>query len=157
FDVANGTGDGHIHYTVDGGSVIMKYDTNPIQLSGLSDGPHTVYMELVDNAHQPIVPAVNATLNFTTQNIIQTLPYTESFDYTVGSNLNDQAIWINNFTGDDVIINAENLSYSTLSGAGNSVSFDGSGADPVLEYTPTSTGTVYASFMLKLTSIPATF
>ena len=27
FSVANGSGDGHIHYTLDGGSVVMKYDT----------------------------------------------------------------------------------------------------------------------------------
>ena len=65
FNVANGTGDGHIHYTVNGGSVVMKYDTTPIALTSLSQGSYTVYVELVDNSHQPIVPAVNATVNFT--------------------------------------------------------------------------------------------
>lgn len=65
FNVANGTGDGHIHYTVNGGSVVMKYDTTPIALTSLTPGAYTVYVELVDNSHQPIVPAVNATVNFT--------------------------------------------------------------------------------------------
>lgn len=47
FTVANGSGDGHISYTVDSGSATMKYDTDPISLTGLSAGSHTVYMELV--------------------------------------------------------------------------------------------------------------
>lgn len=64
FAVASGTGDGHIHYTVNGGSVIMKYDTAPISLTSLTPGMYTVFVELVDNSHQPIVPAVNATINF---------------------------------------------------------------------------------------------
>lgn len=64
FNVANGTGDGHIHYTVNGGSVVMKYDTTPIIIP-TTPGSYTVYVELVDNAHNPIVPAQNATVTFT--------------------------------------------------------------------------------------------
>ena len=145
--------DGHIHYTLDGGGVNMVFDTNPIQLTGLSDGAHTVYMELVDTSHTPIVPAVNATVNFTTNNIVQTLPFTEHFDYTATEALGDQNIWTNNFSGDEVLIEAGNLSYSTLNGSGNSISFDGTGMDPSVDYTPTSSGTIYASFMLKVTSL----
>ncbi|WP_430399895.1 T9SS type A sorting domain-containing protein [Flavobacterium sp.] len=59
-----GMGDGHIHYTVDAGGTVMKYDTTPISLTGLSVGPHTVYVELVDDSHTPIAPAANATVNF---------------------------------------------------------------------------------------------
>lgn len=67
FVVGNpGTGiDGHIHYTVNGGSVVMKYDTAPIALTGLTPGNYTVYVELVNNSHSPITPAVNATVTFT--------------------------------------------------------------------------------------------
>src|SRR5690606_9090091 len=54
FNVATSGGDGHIHYTVDGGSVVMKYDTDPINLTGLADGEHTVELELVDNSHNPL-------------------------------------------------------------------------------------------------------
>ncbi len=65
FDVgaADGTHDGHIHYTIDG-AMTMLYDTNDITLSGLAAGTHTLYMELVDDNHTAIDPAVNATVNF---------------------------------------------------------------------------------------------
>jgi hypothetical protein len=64
FVVANGTGDGHIHYTINGGSVVMIYNTDPISLTGLADDIYTVDMWLVDNAHQPLVPAVEASVTF---------------------------------------------------------------------------------------------
>ena len=155
WDVANGTGDGHIHYTVDAGSTIMKYDTDPISLTGLSDGAHTVYMELVDNTHTAIVPAVNATVNFTINNIVQTLPFHEAFDYTAAENLGDQNNWTNNFSGDEVLIASGNLSYSTLVGTGNSITFDGAGKDPAVGYTPVSSGKMYASFIMDVTDLSA--
>lgn len=69
FNVATaGLGDGHIHYTVDGGGDVMKFDTTDIMLSGLSVGPHTVVMRLVDDSHVDIAPAVSATVNFTVAN-----------------------------------------------------------------------------------------
>jgi hypothetical protein len=43
----------------------MKYDTAPIALTGLTPGNYTVYVELVNNSHSPITPAVNATVTFT--------------------------------------------------------------------------------------------
>ncbi|MFN7044233.1 MAG: lamin tail domain-containing protein [Flavobacterium sp.] len=64
FNVANGTGDGHIHYTINGGAVVMKYDTDPIAIPVVAGNSYTVYVELVDNSHQPIVPATNATVTF---------------------------------------------------------------------------------------------
>jgi len=64
FTVANGTGDGNINYTVDGGTAIAKYDTDPITLTGLSSGGHTVYMELVDNSNNVLTPEVNSTVAF---------------------------------------------------------------------------------------------
>ena len=65
FTVANGTGTGHIHYSVDGGATVMKYDTTPIVLTGLSVGSHTVVVSLVDNAHAPLSPAASTTTQFT--------------------------------------------------------------------------------------------
>ena len=65
FTVANATGTGHIHYSVDGGSTVMKYDTTPIVLNGLSVGDHTVSLSLVDNNHAQLNPAVTATVTFT--------------------------------------------------------------------------------------------
>lgn len=57
--------DGHIHFTLNSGSVVMKYDTAPIALTSLTPGNYTVYVELVNNSHEPISPAVNATVTFT--------------------------------------------------------------------------------------------
>lgn len=70
FNVGATTGgfDGHIHWTIDSGSgpvmQPMKYDTNPETIPVTEGETYTVYMELVDNMHQPIVPAVNTTVTF---------------------------------------------------------------------------------------------
>ncbi|NCO54510.1 MAG: hypothetical protein GW876_03780, partial [Bacteroidetes bacterium] len=66
FVVANGTGDGHIHYTVDGGSVNMIYDTNPIALTSLAAGQHTIALELVDNTNASLNPIAVDTVKITT-------------------------------------------------------------------------------------------
>ena len=68
FNVAtSGNGDGHIKYTVDAGTAMMKYDTTPIALTGLAAGAHTVAMELVDDADASLATAVTATVTFTVQ------------------------------------------------------------------------------------------
>jgi hypothetical protein len=57
--------DGHINYTLTpGGSMVMKFDTNPILFTGLAAGEYTLNMELVDNSNAPIVPAVMASVTF---------------------------------------------------------------------------------------------
>ncbi|WP_418508574.1 T9SS type A sorting domain-containing protein [Corallibacter sp.] len=71
FIVANGTGDGHIHYTVDGGGIVMKYDTDPISLTGLADGEHTVDLELVNNSHASFDPAITTSVTFTVSSVTQ--------------------------------------------------------------------------------------
>lgn len=154
FNVANGSGDGYIKYSVDGGGAVDKFDTSTISLTGLSNGAHTVDMELVDNSGNPLSSPVTASVSFTTFET-QSLPYIEHFNYTATEALAAQDPWTNYFSGDDVLVEAGNLSYSTLNGTGNSISFDGSGADPVVDYTPTSSGTIYASFMLKVTAFDA--
>jgi hypothetical protein len=50
---------------VDGGATVMKYDTTPIVLTGLSVGSHTVVVSLVNNAHAPLSPAASTTTQFT--------------------------------------------------------------------------------------------
>ena len=64
FNVANGTGDGHIHYTVNSGSVVMKYDTTPISIP-TTPGTYTVNVELVNNSHASLSPAKTASVTFT--------------------------------------------------------------------------------------------
>jgi len=154
FVVANGTGDGHIHYTVDGGSVVMKYDTTPIVLTGLSTGEHTIDLQLVDNSHMPLSTPVTATTTFNVYEV-QALPFTESFDYTAGETIAQQPAWTNYFSGDDALVETGSLTYPGITASGNSMSFDGSGADPVVDYTPTAAGKIYASFILQVTALDA--
>ena len=87
-----------------------------------------------------------------------TLPIYEGFDYTVGTNLIDYPNWENTSTStDEVLIKAGSLAYPGLeTSAGNSVSFDGVGSDPEILFGPISSGTVYASFIFKVTDISAT-
>jgi Lamin Tail Domain/Secretion system C-terminal sorting domain/Family of unknown function (DUF5689) len=91
FNVAASGGDGHIHYTINSGGVVMKYDTTPIVVP-TTPGSYTVYAELVDNTHTPIVPAKNATVTFTVAS------YTNATDLAAvrAAGLN---AWVN-FTGE---------------------------------------------------------
>lgn len=72
FNVAGGgTGDGYIQYSVDGGSTVDKFDTSDISLTSLSEGAHTVDVELVDNSGQSLSPAATATVSFTVSTLTQ--------------------------------------------------------------------------------------
>ena len=59
-----GTGDGHIHWTLDGVEQPMKYDTLDEIIDVVDGGSHTVTMTLVDNTHTPITPTVSQTISF---------------------------------------------------------------------------------------------
>lgn len=93
-DNSSGTDDGHIHYTLDGGSDVMVYNTDPISLTGLSDGSHTISMWLVDNDHNAIVPPVEQTVTFTVESVntasIYDIQYTE--EPTGDSDFKDQIV-----------------------------------------------------------------
>jgi len=72
FTVANGgSGDGYIQYTVDGGTTIDKFDVNTISLSSLSEGSHTVELELVDNSGQALTPVSTTSVTFTITSLNQ--------------------------------------------------------------------------------------
>ena len=64
FNVANGTGDGHIRYSLNSGTTMMKYDTNDINLSSLTGGDYNLKVWLVDNSGNPLSPAVEKTVSF---------------------------------------------------------------------------------------------
>lgn len=83
-----------------------------------------------------------------------TLPYTESFNYTPGTNLGGQGGWVNVNSGDEVVVTAGNLSYSGLAASsGNMVTFDGIGFDPQIEFVQQTAGTVYASFIINISDV----
>jgi len=68
FTVANGTGDGYIMWDLNGGTPTNKYDTTPINLSGLTPGTYNFFIELVDNSGASLSPVVETEVNFTIQN-----------------------------------------------------------------------------------------
>ena len=76
--------DGHWHYTIDGGSEQMVYDTNDITISGLSAGEHTIVAWLVDNNHNPLDPAVEVTITFNVV-IINSYPWCDDFESGIGN------------------------------------------------------------------------
>lgn len=104
--------------------------------------------------------ATGGTCNFTRDIIapdckgVNELPFIEHFDNVVGSSLGTSQKWSNSNSGDDVLISAGNISYS---GAGtssaNSISYFGAGKDPFCAFTATSSGMVYASFLMNVTSM----
>ena len=149
---SDATGDGFIKYDIGGASINSFSST--INLTELSSGSVTLSVELVDNSGASLSPALSDSVVFTVNDIVQTLPLYESFDYTASETLASQDNWTNNFSGDDVLIESGSLSYTGLpSSVGNSISFDGSGADPSIDFTSTSSGKIYASFILKVTDL----
>jgi len=56
--------DGNISWRLDGGSWSTQSTTNPITLSGLTSGNHTIDLKLVDNSNADLTPAVEASVTF---------------------------------------------------------------------------------------------
>ncbi len=79
--------DGHIHYSVNGGATVMKYDTTPITLSGLTPGTYSIAMQLVDNNHNALNPTVNANVSFTVASYIVVNNIAEMRQDVVSSNV----------------------------------------------------------------------
>ncbi|WP_052705253.1 T9SS type A sorting domain-containing protein [Flavobacterium sp. 316] len=84
---------------------------------------------------------------------INTLPYNEPFNYTVGNSLGLEQMWTNVNTGDDIVIASGSLTYESLVGTGNSASFAGTGIDCFTPFTSTTNGTLYAGFMFSVTDL----
>jgi hypothetical protein len=71
FNVANGSnGNGHIKYSINSGTAIMKYDTTPIAIPVTSGNSYTVAIELVNNSSQSLSPAVGVTVTFTVDTFV---------------------------------------------------------------------------------------
>lgn len=83
-----------------------------------------------------------------------TLPHHEPFNYTVGVALGAQPNWAGLNSGDTLYIAAGNLSYPGFAAStGNKIALDGAGQEGVLSFTLTATGTVYYSYLLKVTAV----
>lgn len=81
------------------------------------------------------------------------LPYYEPFVYTAGNSLGQSQQWSNVNTGDNIVIANGNLSYNGLTPNGNSVTFDGAGIDCASSFTSVTTGNIYYSLLLNISSM----
>jgi len=147
------TGGGNATYTITPASGTVGGD-NPsttaagnIVITGVTEG--TAFSAMV----------TGGTCNFTsTANSpeckpINTLPFSDSFPYTVGNSLNAEQKWSIVNTGDNITVADGNLSYTGITSAGNSVTFSGAGAESRTLFTSTTEGTVYASFLATVSDL----
>lgn len=82
-----------------------------------------------------------------------TLPVTDAFDYTAGANLSDDDAWTDVNSGDNIVVAAGNLDYTGLQAStGNSITFSESGAEAFTQFADVTSGSVYASFLFKVTA-----
>ncbi|WP_293873211.1 T9SS type A sorting domain-containing protein [Flavobacterium sp.] len=85
--------------------------------------------------------------------IVNTLPYSESFPYTVGNVLGAEQKWTNFNSGDFVTVAAGSLTYTGVSSTGNSATFSGTGAECSTSFTPTTSGTLYTAFLMNVSDL----
>lgn len=84
---------------------------------------------------------------------VNSLPYNESFPYNVGASLNAEQKWTIANSGDNITINSGSLNYTGINSAGNSITFTGSGAESRTPFTDTTSGTIYASFIVTASDL----
>ena len=84
-----------------------------------------------------------------------TLPHYDGFSYTVGQSLTTQSGWsLLNGQTSDLLITSGSLSYSGYSNAnGEKISFSGSGEDAAKTFTQTTSGKIYVSLLMNITSL----
>ena len=130
-----------------GGANINTTAAGDIVISGIPEGTSIV------------VNVTKGVCSYASNAIIQdckpvnTLPFNESFPYAAASALGATQNWTNVNTGDNIVGNAGSLNYTGLTSSGNSVTFVGAGIDNFTPFTSTTSGTVYASFLVNVTDI----
>lgn len=96
-----------------------------------------------------------ASLSGWSQLLTEQFPYTPSA--TLGLSAQSQggsSPWSIINTGDSILVDATSLTYAGLAAsAGNKVKFDGSGTDYYTNFTSQTTGSVYRSFILNVSSL----
>ena len=147
------TGGGTGTYTITPNSGTVGGD-NPnsvaagnITVSGISEGTNLT-VTIVNG-----VCSYPALLNSPECKAVNVLPYYESFPYVVGSSLGAQQKWTNVNTGDDIVSVANSLTYTGVTSVGNSVMFSGAGIEGYTPFTSTTSGTVYAAFLVNVSDM----
>lgn len=146
------TGGGTGSYTITPSSGTVGGD-NPnsvasgnIIISGINEGV-TLSVNITGTC------SVSKTISSPNCKPINTLPYYEPFNYTIGNVLTSEQKWTNVNTGDDILVATGNLSYSGVTPLGNSITWNGAGTEARTPFTSTNTGTVYSSFLFSATDL----
>jgi len=83
-------------------------------------------------------------------------PFNYTPDATNGIGQQSGSVWIRINSGDSMLVTNGSLTYPGLpASVGNKISFDGAGSDNYIIFTSQTTGTVYSSFILHVTSLGA--
>ncbi len=140
------TGGNTATYTLNTTSGVISGDnpstnaTGNIIISGITEGTNVTLTVSGGCAFNKVMTSPEC-------KVINTLPYSEPFNYTVGNSLGAEQMWTNANTGDNVTLVAGNLNYTGITSTGNSISFSGAGSEVRTPFTSTNSGTVYASFL----------
>ena len=95
-------------------------------------------------------------LNVSKAQLLNYEPFNYTPDATNGLFIQSGGVWKVLNSGDSILVTSGNLSYSGLPASiGNKISFDGGGADyyNTVTSTPVTTGSVYYSFILNVSSL----
>lgn len=77
-------------------------------------------------------------------------PFTYTPDVALGLSVQSNGVWQKVNSGDSILIEAGNLSYTGLPASiGNRITFGGSGTDYYTSFTNQTAGTIYYSFFIE--------
>lgn len=144
------TGGGNATYVVTpnagtvGGDDVSTVAAGNIIITGIPEGTNLVVTVTGGTCN------TSATLNSPECKPVNPLPFHEHFNYAAGASLGAQESWTNINSGDNIVAAAGSLSYPNVGASGNSVTFTGAGIDCFSPFTPATSGTVYASFMVNV-------
>ncbi|MFN8275602.1 MAG: T9SS type A sorting domain-containing protein [Flavobacteriaceae bacterium] len=144
------TGGGNATYVVTpnagtvGGDDVSTVAAGNIIITGIPEGTNLVVTVTGGTCN------TSATLNSPECKPVNPLPFHEHFNYAAGASLGAQESWTNINSGDNIVAAAGSLSYPNVGTSGNSVTFTGAGIDCFSPFTPATSGTVYASFMVNV-------
>ncbi len=83
-----------------------------------------------------------------------TLPHYEGFDYANLAILGDQPGWTALNSGDTIFVYTGSLTYpGYVASTGNKIAFDGAGKDLVMTFDSIATGSIYYSFLMRVTAL----
>jgi hypothetical protein len=121
-----------------------------ILINGVTEGV-AVTVSIVNGtcSYPVIIPVANC-------KIVNAFPFYEGFNYTAGAALGNSQMWATVNAGDDIVAQTGSLIYTgspAVTSTGNAVTFSGTGAEAFTPFTPTTTGTLYTSFLLNVSDI----